>query len=70
MPKYCTNAMIPLADLFDTFSIDPAGALPILKERNWYMLVAVEHLTNWPIAVATKTATAAEVIEYVNEEII
>ena len=34
------------------------------------MSIAVEHLTNWLIAVATKTTTAAEVIRFVNEEII
>ena len=62
--------MIPLNDFFDTFSIDFAVPLPMSKEGNRYMLIAVEHLTNWPIAVATKTATAAEVIRFVNEEII
>ena len=70
MPKYSTNAMIPLTDLLDTFSIDFAGPLPKSKEGTQYMLIAVEHLINWPIAVATQTATAAEVIRFVNEEII
>ena len=55
---------------FDTFSIDFAGPLPMSKEGNRYMLIAVGHLTKWPIAVATKTATTAEVIRFVNEEII
>lgn len=70
MPNYSTNATIPLTDLFDTFSIDFAGLLPKSKEGNRYTLIAVEHLTNWPIAVATKTATGAEVFRFVNEEII
>ena len=51
-------------------SIDFAGPLPMSKEGTRYTLIAVEHLTNWPIAVATKTATAAEVIRFVNEEIV
>ena len=34
------------------------------------MLIAVEHLTNWPIAVATKHSTTDVVIEFVLEEII
>ena len=34
------------------------------------MLIAVEQLSNWHFAVATKTAAAAEVIRFVNEEII
>lgn len=70
IPRYTHTAIIPLSSLFETFSIDFAGPLPKTKNGKQYILIAVEHLTGWPLAWATETATAAEVVKFVKEEII
>ena len=62
--------MIPVSQLFETFSIDFFGPLPKTKNGKRYILIAVEHLTGWPLAWGTETATSAEVIKFVEEEII
>ena len=62
--------MIPVSQLFEPLSIDFAGPLPKTKNGRRYILIAVEHLTGWPLAWATETATSAEVIKFVKEEII
>ena len=62
--------MAPLTSLFDVFSIDFAGPLPTTPCGNKHLLVCVEHLTGWPIACPIPTATAAEVIAFVEEQVI
>ena len=51
------------------FSLDFAGPLPVTQNENRYILVAVEHLTVWPIAMPTPTTTAAVVIDFVKRHI-
>ena len=51
------------------FSIDFAGPFPAISCRNRFVLVAVEHLTGSPIAIATADSTAQVVLEFVKKEI-
>lgn len=61
---------MPITGLFDTNSVDFAGSLPVTKNGKVYILVAVEHLTGWPIVRAIKDATATTVISFFLEDII
>lgn len=68
--SYRTNLQVRQGGLFDVFSIDFAGPFPVTAEKNCYLLVCVEHLTGWPIVKPTKRATAAVVVQFINEEVI
>ena len=70
IPKYYSGLRAPLTSLFDVFSINFAGPLPTTPRGNKHLLVCVEHLTGWPIVCPTPTATAAEVIAFVEEQVI
>ena len=67
---YKTTLKVPVTSLFHTFSIDFAGPLPLSTHKNRFLLVAVEHLTNWPIAIPCTNATADVVIDFVKTHII
>lgn len=54
--------MFRLTGLSDTFSIDFAGTFPVSPTGETYLIVAVEYLTGWPIARATKYDTSDEVL--------
>ena len=69
IPKYKTTLRLPISSLFDTFSIDFAGPFPATSSGNRFVLVAVEHLTGWPIAMATSDSTAQVVLKFVKREI-
>ena len=70
VPRYRTTLSQPLTGLFQTFSIDFAGPLPRTAKGNRFLLIAVEHLTGWPIARATAASTADVVLNFVKDEII
>ena len=70
VPKYHKTLRTPLTGLFDTFSIDFAGPLVPGPDGERYLLVAVEHLTGWPMARATLSDTADVVETFVKEEIL
>lgn len=70
IPKYRTSLRMPITGLFHTFSIDFAGPLPLGPDDERYLLIAVEHLTSWPMVRATKTATADIVAEFLEKEIL
>lgn len=70
VPSYRTTKHIPITSLFETFSIDFAGPLEKTKSGNVYIIIAVEHLTNWPIACATPNSTSEEVLKFVRKEIV
>ncbi len=61
---------MPLTGLFTDFSVDFVGPLPRTRSGEQYLLVGVEHPTDWPIVRKTKDATADAVIKFVKEEII
>ena len=70
IPKYRTTLRIPVTSLFSAFSLDFAGPLPETTKGNKFVLIGVEHLTNWPIAIATPNSTAEVVINFVRDEIV
>ena len=70
IPKYRTALRTPITSLFDVFSIDFAGPFNTTPRGNKHLLVCMEHLTGWPIVCPTPTATAAEVINFVEDQII
>ena len=59
----------PISGLWDTVSIDFAGPLPVTAKGNRYLLIAVEHLTGWPIARALPSAISTGVTSFVEEKI-
>ncbi len=67
--KYRTTLRIPLTELFDVFSLDFAGPFPVSSRGSRFILIGVEHLTEWPLAQATSNATAEVVIQFIREEI-
>ena len=70
VPKYRTTLRTPITGLFDTFSIDFAGPLVPGPQGERYLLIAVEHLSGWPMARATTSDTADVVRSFVTEEIL
>ena len=70
IPAYHSTLHIPLTHLFDVFSIDFAGPLPKTKNGNQYVLIAVEHLTGWPMACPTRDSTSSAVIEFLQNHLI
>ena len=69
IPKYKNTLRLPISSLFDVFSIDFAGPFPATSSGNRFVRVAVEHLTGWPIAIATADITAQVVLKFVKREI-
>lgn len=57
LTSYKTNLRTPVSSMFDVFSIDFAGRLPVSVEGNKFLLVCVKHLTGWTLRMATKNAT-------------
>ena len=70
IPIYYFGLGAPLTSLFDVVPIDFAGTLPTTPRVNKHLLFCVEHLTGWPIICPTPTTTAAEVIAFVEEQVI
>lgn len=67
---YRTTLNIPLAIIFETFSIDFAGLFPKNGSESKYLLIAVEYLTGWTIVAATGDSLAEVVIRFMEEEAI
>ena len=70
VPHYKTDLHLPITTLFDVFSIDFAGHFPRTSSGNRFTRVAVEHLTGWPIARATKNATRSVVRRIMEMEVV
>lgn len=64
-------SVIPISGLFHTWSVDFAGPLPETTRRYVYIIIAVEHLSNWPIAVAIPQGSfnSLGVIDFVRKHI-
>ena len=60
----------PVSGLFHTMSIDAVRPLPPTPQGNKCMLVAVEHLSGWPVAMALPKVGATEVTEFVEHLIV
>lgn len=65
-----TSLYIPQTSLFEVFSVAFAGLFPITKRRNRFLLVYVEHLTEWPIVKATGRVTMKLVVSVLKTEVI
>ena len=60
----------PISGLWHTISIDFAGPLPRTPRQNRFILVAVEHVTRWPVARAFPNALSSVVTTFLEENII
>ena len=56
--------------LWSTVACDFFGPLPRTARGNLYILVGIDHFSRWPEAVATRTATAEVVAEFLHARII
>ena len=56
--------------LWSTVACDFFGPLPRTARGNLYVLVGIDHFSRWPEAVATRTATAEVVAEFLHARII
>ena len=61
---------IPVNSPFYQIGIDFVGPLPITKNENRYIIVAMDYLTKWPEAKPVKEATAEQAAKFIYEEII
>ncbi len=61
---------IPLTDIFERWSIDIVRPLPITREGNRYIIVAMDYFSKWPEARLLKAANAETVATFIYEEII
>lgn len=70
VPKFRTSLMLPSSALFGPFAIGFAGSLPLTKNGNKYVPVAVENLSNWPLIRILSRATIDDRLKFVQEEVI
>lgn len=69
--KYITTLRRTLKGLFKVFSIDFTGPFPVPYSGSpRFLLVLVEHLTDWRILRVTKNATAHTVLNFMEEEVL
>ncbi|GJJ75631.1 putative transposase [Entomortierella parvispora] len=55
---------------FERWGIDFIGRMPATKKGNRWIITAIDHATNWPIARALPEATADAVATFLYEEIV
>ncbi len=61
---------IPPTDIFERWGVDIVGPLPITREENRYIVVAMDYFSRWPEARPLKTANVDTVATFLYEEII
>ena len=61
---------IETSGLFERFSFDFVGPMPETKRGNRYLIVAIEHLTSWPIAKAVPTIDSITLCRFILTEIV
>ncbi len=61
---------IPPTDIFERWGVDIVGPLPITREGNRYIVVAMDYFLRWPEARPLKIANANTVAMFLYEEII
>ncbi len=57
-------------DIFERWGINIVGPLPITREGNRYIVVAMNYFSRWPEAKSLKVANAETVATFIYEEII
>ena len=68
--RYRSGARMPISGLFHTWSVDFTGPLPITKNHKKYLIVAVEHMSGWPVARASVAADSSVVVAFLRQEIL
>src|SRR6266540_2485110 len=61
---------IPLIDIFERWGVDIVGPLSITRERNRYIIVAIDYFSRWSKARLLKAANADTVATFLYKEII
>src|SRR6266542_1139126 len=61
---------IPLTDIFERWGVDIVGPLPITRERNRYIVVAMNYFSRWPEARLLKAANADTIATFLYKKII
>src|SRR6266540_3292655 len=61
---------IPLTDIFERWGVDIVELLPITREGNRYIVVAMDYFSRWPEARSLKTVNVNKVVIFLYEEII
>lgn len=67
---YHTYLTRPITSMFQVFSIDSSGPFPEKNMAHIHLLVCVEHLMGWHIAVPTRYATAEALRNFISTEVI
>src|SRR6266545_3138992 len=62
--------MIPPTDIFERWGVDIVRSLPITREGNRYIIVAMDYFSRWPEARSLKAANANTVVTFLYKEII
>jgi hypothetical protein len=70
LPEYKFIGISSISGLFYEFQVDFLGPLPEGTNNTKYVLVAVEKLSRYPIALPVETTTAKIAIEFITSEII
>ena len=55
---------MPISRLFHTWSIDFIGLLSATAEENKYLIEAVEHMTGWFVARASRAANSVVSVSF------
>ncbi len=61
---------IPSTDIFERWRVDIVGPLPITREGNRYIVVAIDYFSRWPETRLFKAANVNTVVTFLYEEII
>ena len=69
-PLYQFSGQSAISGIFQEFAIDFLGPFPPTAEGHRYIIVAVEKLSRYPIAKATKDQVATTAVDFVQNEII
>ena len=62
--------IIPPTDIFERWGVDIVGPLPITREGNRYIMIAMDYFSRWPEARPLKAANVNTVATFLYEEII
>ncbi|KAL1914164.1 uncharacterized protein VTP21DRAFT_10268 [Calcarisporiella thermophila] len=58
------NPLTPSPGPFERWGLDFIGRLPVTREGNRWIIVAIDHATNWPVARAVPDATEETVANF------
>ena len=57
-------------DIFERWEVDIVESLSIIKEKNRYIVVAIDYFSRWPEARLLKVANTDIIVTFLYEEII